>query len=226
MNIAIIVAAGSGTRFNSEQPKQFTPLLGKPVILHTLEKFEACFDIDEIVLVLSPSGKVQFEALDHGISKLRAVAMGGETRAHSVKSGLDAANASESDVVAVHDGARPLVTADEISRTIQAAAEVGAACLVSPVTDTIKEIVGERISKTIDRSRLVRALTPQAFRYAILEEAFAKADLNERITDECYLVEQLEYKFEIAAVTGSIRNIKITHPDDITIAEALVSSCE
>jgi 2-C-methyl-D-erythritol 4-phosphate cytidylyltransferase len=226
MNIAIIVAAGSGSRFNSEQPKQFTPLLGKPVILHTLEKFEACFDIDEIVLVLSPSGKIQFETLGHGLAKLRCIAVGGETRAHSVKNGFDAANASETDVIAVHDGARPLVTADEISRTIQAAAEVGAACLVSPVTDTIKEIVGERISGTMDRSRLARALTPQAFRYSILEEAFAKNDLNEAVTDECYLVERLEYKYEIAAVTGSSRNIKITDPDDITIAEALISSCE
>jgi len=226
MNIAIIVAAGSGTRFSSEQPKQFTPLLGKPVILHTLEKFEACFDVDEIVLVLSPSGKVQFAALDHGITKLRSIAVGGETRAHSVKNGLDAANGSETDIIAVHDGARPLVTAEAISRTIQAAAEVGAACLVTPVTDTIKEIVGERISGTVDRSRLVRALTPQAFRYSILEEAFAKADLSEAVTDECYLVERLDYYYEIAAVPGSSRNIKITHADDITVAEALISSCE
>ena len=226
MNIAIIVAAGSGSRFNSEQPKQFTPLLGKPVILHTLEKFEACFDIDEVVLVLSPSGKVEFETLDHRITKLRCIAVGGETRAHSVKNGLDAANASETDVIAVHDGARPLVTADEITRTVQAATEVGAACLVSPVTDTIKEIAGERISGTIDRSRLVRALTPQAFRYSILEEAFAKADLNEAVTDECYLVERLDYNYEIAPVPGSSRNIKITHPDDIRTAEALISSCE
>jgi len=226
MNIAIIVAAGSGSRFNSEQPKQFTPLLGKPVILHTLEKFEACFDIDEIVLVLSPSGQVQFEALDHGITKLRRIALGGETRAHSVKNGLAGTNPSDTDIIAVHDGARPLVTADEISRTIQAAAEVGAACLVSPVTDTIKEIAAERISGTVDRSRLVRALTPQAFRYSILEEAFAKADLSETVTDECFLVERLEYKYEIAAVPGSSRNIKITHADDIRTAEALISSCE
>jgi 2-C-methyl-D-erythritol 4-phosphate cytidylyltransferase len=226
MNIAIIVAAGSGTRFNSEQPKQFAPLLGKPVILHTLEKFEACFDIDEIVLVLSPMGKVHFETLEHGITKLRSIALGGDTRARSVKNGLDAANATEDDIIAVHDGARPMVTADEIGRTVQAAAEVGAACLIRPVTDTIKEIAGERITGTVDRSRLVRALTPQAFRYAILEEAFAKADLNESVTDECYLVERLDYKYEIAAVQGSSRNLKITHADDITIAEALISSCE
>jgi 2-C-methyl-D-erythritol 4-phosphate cytidylyltransferase len=224
MNIAIIVAAGSGSRFNSEQPKQFAPLLGKPVILHTLEKFEACFDIDEIVLVLSPSGKVQFETVDHQITKLRCIATGGETRAHSVKNGLAAANASEKDVIAVHDGARPLVTADEISQTLQAAAKVGAACLVSPVIDTIKEMVSVGRLKTIDRSRLVRALTPQAFRYSILEEAFANADLNEAVTDECYLVEQLDYSYEIEAISGSSRNIKITHADDIRTAEALMSS--
>lgn len=224
MNIAIIVAAGSGSRFNSEQPKQFMPLLGKPLILHTLEKFDGCFDVDEIVLVLSPSGKLQFDALDHQLTKLRSIALGGTTRAQSVKNGLDVANASETDIVAVHDGARPLVTMDEISRTIQAAAEVGAACLVSPVTDTIKEMSAGRINKTIDRSQLVRALTPQAFHFSILEEAFAKADLNEAVTDECYLVERLDYNYEIEAVPGSSRNIKITHPDDITIAEALISS--
>jgi 2-C-methyl-D-erythritol 4-phosphate cytidylyltransferase len=223
MNIAIIVAAGTGSRFNSEQPKQFTPLLGKPLLLHTLEKFQACYDIDEIVLVVSPSGKVEFEAFDHSITKLRGIAIGGPTRAHSVKNGLDAANASESDIIAVHDGARPLVTAEEISRTLSAAASTGAACLVAPVTDTIKEIVGgDRIERTIDRARLVRALTPQCFRHSILKDAFVAADLNEAVTDECYLVEQLDYLYEIAAIEGSARNIKITNPDDIKVAEAFL----
>ena len=225
MNIAIIVAAGSGSRFNSEQPKQFASLLGKPVILHTLEKFEACFDIDQIVLVLSASGKVQFETFDHQLTKLRCVAIGGATRAHSVKNGLDAANASENDIIAVHDGARPLVTAEEISCTLRAAAEVGAACLVAPVTDTIKQVAMiDRIDRTIERSHLVRALTPQAFRYSILEQAFAAADLNEEVTDECYLVERLAYRYDIVAVPGSSTNIKITNPEDLRVAEALLST--
>jgi 2-C-methyl-D-erythritol 4-phosphate cytidylyltransferase len=115
------------------------------------------------------------------------------------------------------------VTADEITQTLRAAAAVGAACLVAPVTDTIKEIAGgDRIERTVDRSKLVRALTPQAFRYSILQEAFAKADLGEAVTDECYLVEKLDYHYEIEAVPGSARNIKITNPDDITVAEAFL----
>lgn len=223
MNIAIIVAAGSGSRFNSETPKQFVPLAGKPLILHTLEKFEACYDIDEIVLVLSASGKVQFEALKPQITKLKAIAIGDSTRAGSVKNGLDSANASDTDIIAVHDGARPFVTTEEISRTLRSAEKIGAACLVAPVTDTLKEIAGgDRIERTVDRSRLVRALTPQAFRGSILKEAFARTDLSEAATDECYLVEQLDYRYDIEAVFGSSRNIKITHPDDIAVAETFL----
>ncbi|HRI02892.1 MAG TPA: 2-C-methyl-D-erythritol 4-phosphate cytidylyltransferase [Pyrinomonadaceae bacterium] len=223
MNIAIIVAAGTGSRFSPAQPKQFTQILGKPLLIHTVECFEACPAVDEIVLVLSNDGREQFQMSNFvsEISKVRSIVTGGATRAESVKNGLDAIDAALANVVAVHDGARPLVTVDEITRTIVKADEIGAACLVAEVTDTIKEIREGVIVGTVDRNKLRRALTPQAFRYDILQRAFANADLGDNVTDECYLVEKLGV--EIAMVEGSSRNIKITRAEDIRIAEMFLS---
>lgn len=223
MNTAIIVAAGSGQRFAGSQPKQFVPILGQPLIIHTLERFESCPSIDEIVLVLSEKGRTEFEIINlkFEISKLRSVVAGGATRAESVKNGFEAVSPL-SDIVAVHDGARPLVSVDEITRTIDKAKETGAACLVAEVTDTIKQIDGEHISHTIERENLRRALTPQAFRYNILCNAFEGVELDESVTDECYLVEKLGVK--IAFVKGSARNIKITRAEDLVLAEAFLKS--
>lgn len=219
MNIAIIVAAGTGSRFSADQPKQFTPILGKPLLIHTLERFEACPAVDEIVLVLSKDGREQFQISNSKseTSKIRSIVTGGETRAESVKNGLDAIDASTANVVAIHDGARPLVSVDEIIRTIEQADTTGAACLVAEVTDTIKEISDGVIIGTVDRNKLRRALTPQSFRYDILKRAFENADLGDNVTDECYLVEKLGV--EIAVVEGSSRNIKITRAEDIRFAE-------
>jgi len=222
MNTAIIAAAGRGTRFDLRRPKQFLELLGKPVIIHTLERFQSCPAIDEIVLVLSSEGKSEFETIKGGfeIAKLRSIVTGGQTRAESVRNGLNAIDGNEQDVVVIHDGARPLVSVDEITRVVNEAAENGAACLVAEVTDTIKEIDGQFISRTIDRRGLRRALTPQAFRCDILKRAFDGADLWESATDECYLVEQLGVK--IALVEGSSQNIKITRAEDLVLAEAFL----
>jgi 2-C-methyl-D-erythritol 4-phosphate cytidylyltransferase len=222
MNIAILVAAGSGQRFASAQPKQFIDLLGKPLIIHTLERFETCPAIDEIVLVLSDDGRDEFARVrgDYELKKLVSIVTGGDTRARSVSNGLDVIDASTADVVAVHDGARPLVTVGEITRTVEKASETGAACLVADVTDTIKLVEGEYISSTIDRRSLRRALTPQAFRYEVLKRALDAADLREAITDECCLVEKLGVK--IALVEGNGRNIKITRPEDLVFAEAFL----
>lgn len=221
MNTAIIVAAGSGQRFGS-QPKQFVNLLGKPLIIHTLERFESCAAIDEIVLVLSEDGRREFETnhLKFEISKLKSIVLGGKTRAESVKNALDTIEATADDIIAVHDGARPLVSEDEITRTVNKAAATGAACLVVEINDTVKEVDGEKIRRTVDRSKLRRALTPQAFRYDILKKAFDQAALTEDVTDECYLVERLDHYYSIAAVEGSSRNIKVTRPEDLVFAEA------
>lgn len=225
MNTAIIVAAGSGKRFG--KLKQFTEILGKPLIIHTLGRFQNCNDINEIVLVLPESEVSLFSqiAQKFGVTKLMATVAGGATRAESVWSGLKAVNVA-SDVVTVHDGARPLVTEEEISATVRKAAETGAACLVAPVADTIKEVSPDGIiTNTIDRSKLRRALTPQAFRKDLLTSAFWNAtELDDSVTDECYLVERLGHPISI--VEGSSRNIKITVEDDLKIAERLLADRE
>ena len=113
------------------------------------------------------------------------------------------------------------MTVDEIARTVEKAAETGAACLVTPVTDTIKTIRGDEIAGTLERDKLRRALTPQAFKFEVLERAFEQSDLNEAVTDECYLVEKLGHP--VTFVEGSSRNIKITRPEDLIFAEALLT---
>jgi len=216
---AIIVAAGSGSRFNSETAKQFLLISGKPVIVHTLERFQAAPSVDAIILVLPED---QVEVFDRStVDKLTSVVSGGATRAISVLNGLDVVG-NDVEIVAVHDGARPLVTVDEIELTIAKAKETGAACLVAPVTDTIKSVQGGEIAATLNRDKLRRALTPQAFKTRLLIKAFEGVDPTDLVTDDCYLVEKLGHP--IAAVEGSSRNIKITHPEDLILAEALMNS--
>ena len=221
MNTAIIVAAGSGTRFNSEIPKQFHEINGQSVLAHTIEKFEAAPSVHCIVLVLASDLAASFD--DSAYGKIIHVVPGGSTRARSVCNGLEMVPL-DTEIVVVHDGARPLITVDEIERTIAKAKETGAACLVAQVTDTIKSVSGEEIADTLDRSKLRRALTPQAFRTELLKKAFEDSDLNldvnESITDECYLVEKLGHP--IAIVEGNSRNIKITTQDDLEIVNAFL----
>ncbi len=213
---AIIVAAGTGSRFKSKTPKQFLDLAGKPLIEHTLERFQNAASIDSIVLVLASD---RIDESSFAFDKLDKVVAGGATRAKSVLNGLNAAG--ETDIVAVHDGARPFVSTDEIDRTVAKAKEMGAACLVAPVTDTIKSVRGNEIVATLDRGELRRALTPQVFRTDVLRRAFEVGELTEAVTDECYLVEKLGHP--IALVEGSARNIKITNADDLRLAEMIYS---
>lgn len=221
MNTAIIVAAGSGKRAGSAIPKQFVEINGKPLLGHTIKKFEACGAVDRIVLVVAEDeiGNCREIVEKYGFGKVGEIVPGGATRADSVVNGLAAVD-GRAGIVAVHDGARPFVTPEEIAATIEKAAETGAACLVAAVTDTIKEVGNGRIQGTIDRNTLRRALTPQAFRYEILSAAYEQAGTGEYVTDECFVVEKAGH--EIALVEGSARNIKITNPEDIAIAEILL----
>ena len=225
MNIAIIAAAGAGTRMASDRPKQFLLLAGQPVIFRTLQVFEECDSIDEVIVVLPAAESAGFLSLagKYGVRKLARVVPGGATRADSVKRGLLAIRAATAEIIAVHDGVRPFVTADEISRTVAAAKADGAAILVAPVTDTIKQVSDEQVVKTLDRSSLRRALTPQCFRYELLRDAYQHADVNDpSLTDESALVEQLGRRVSI--VEGSARNIKITTLEDLVIAEGFLAA--
>jgi 2-C-methyl-D-erythritol 4-phosphate cytidylyltransferase len=222
MNSAIIVAAGSGTRFGSEIPKQFLEINGKPMVSHSITAFENAVEIGEIVLVVSEADMDRAEMLrsDLNSKKLASIVAGGKTRAESVRNGFLALG--KGGVVAVHDAARPLVLPIEIDKVVMRARQVGAACLTLPVTDTIKEVAGDLIKRTVDRKHLRRAATPQAFTYEILEKALDSENLDPSATDECFLVEKLGY--EIAFIDGSTQNIKITYPEDLQLAEAILRS--
>lgn len=226
MNTAIIVAAGSGKRFGSDIPKQFLNLQGKPLIIHTIERFEQCELVDEIILVLSPGEIESFKSLlsPYSFAKITQLVEGGEIRAESVRNGLNSVNSETAEVIAVHDGARPLVSVHEIFETIKAAQRTGAACLVASVTDTIKQIENGVITRTVDRENLVKALTPQCFDYKLLKRAFENDIFDERVTDECFLVEKLGVKIEV--VEGSPKNIKITHEEDLRIAEMIITDAK
>jgi 2-C-methyl-D-erythritol 4-phosphate cytidylyltransferase len=226
MNVAIVVAAGKGTRLGGNRPKQFLELDGIPVIIHTLKQFESCQEIDKVIVVLPAEDTQQFlsVARSFGLKKLTQAVAGGATRAQSVQRGL--ARAGDAEVIAVHDGVRPFVTPEEIDRVVTEARLNGAAILVAPVADTIKEIKDGRIVLTLPRAGLRRALTPQCFRTDILKRAYDQlADLEAQgieVTDESFLVERLG--IEVSAVEGSARNIKITRVEDLALGEVLLRS--
>ena len=228
MNTAIIAAAGTGARMASDRPKQFLLLAGTPIIFHTLKPFEQCDSIHEVIVVLPAPESAAFLSLaaKQGLRKLSRVVPGGATRADSVKRGLMAIRPASAGIVAVHDGVRPFVTPEEIAGTVAAAESEGAAILVAPVTDTIKQVShdGARsrsIVKTLDRQELRRALTPQCFRYELLRKAYDHADVNDpSLTDESSLVERIGAR--VTVIEGSSRNIKITTPQDLLIAEAFL----
>jgi 2-C-methyl-D-erythritol 4-phosphate cytidylyltransferase len=223
MNIAIIAAAGTGSRMASDRPKQFLQLAGTPIIFHTLKPFELCDSIQEVIVVLPAEESAAFlaQAGKYGLRKLTRVVPGGATRADSVKRGLMAIRSATAEIVAVHDGVRPFVTVEEITETVAAARRDGAAILATPVTDTIKLVEGDAVVKTVERRTLRHALTPQCFRYELLRRAYDQVDVDDpSLTDESALVERLGQRVTI--VDGSPRNIKITTPRDLVIAETFL----
>ena len=223
MNVAIIAAAGAGSRMAGDRPKQFLQIAGVPIIFHTLKPFEQCDSIQEIIVVLPAAESADFLALvqKYGVKKLSRVVPGGTTRAESVWRGLLAIRAATAEIIAVHDGVRPFVTTEEIDRTVAAARSHGAAILVAPAIDTIKEVNGGEVVKTLERRQLCHALTPQCFRYELLRRAYERADVQDpAITDDSLLVEQLGEPVTI--VEGSSRNIKITTVEDLLIAESFL----
>jgi len=227
MNVAIIAAAGEGRRFGGSRAKQFLEVAGAPVIVHTLHRFEECAEIHEVVVVLPQTDAAGFIELagKYGLRKVARVVAGGATRAESVLRGLHAIRPATAQVVAVHDGVRPFVTPEEIARTVRAAERAGAAVLTAPVVDTVKEVHEGKIVRTLTRARLRRALTPQCFRYSLLRRAYDEAGAEAaEATDDSALVERLGVEVEV--VEGDPRNIKITRPEDIAIAEMILKSSQ
>ena len=193
------------------------------MIFHTLKPFQECDSIHEVIVVLPAEESAGFLSMagKFGLGKVARIVAGGLTRADSVKRGLMSIRSATAEIVAVHDGVRPFVTVAEIESTIAAAQSGGAAILVAPVTDTIKQVSDRAVVKTLDRGGLRRALTPQCFQYELLRQAYQRADVNDpSLTDESALIERLGNP--VTVVEGSSRNIKITTTEDLAIAEALL----
>jgi len=214
---AVIVAAGEGRRFGG--PKQFASLRGRPVLEWSLRAFENNPYVDAVVVVLAdPAEGGRFTGFS---AKVEAVVRGGERRQDSVANGVAALKAAGDDIILVHDGARPIVPQELIERVIDGARAEGAAVPALPIEDTVKEAAGGRVVRTVDRSRLVRVQTPQGFAFGLLRRALdAAAAEGFTGTDEAALVERLGHV--VALVPGDARNVKITSPQDLVIAEAFL----
>lgn len=213
----ILVAAGYGRRFG--RPKQFSLLKGKTVLDWSLEKYCRHDRISQIVLVL-PRG-YQDQNIKRKYPKIQEIAEGGETRQESVVSGFKCLSLNPKDVVLVHDAARPLFSRELVDRIISATTENGACVPIIPVEDTVKEMEGNRILRTVKRSNLFHAQTPQGFWFHILQKTFKEAgDKNWMATDESGLVELMQK--QVIGVLGEKSNIKITNLVDLRIAEALI----
>jgi 2-C-methyl-D-erythritol 4-phosphate cytidylyltransferase len=239
--VVIIPAAGLGTRMASapsargKKPaatKQFTELGGTPILIRTLRKFAASPEVSEIYMALRGNeiagfrARLEKEAKDILQKKIHLVE-GGEHRQDSVANAMRSVAATDDDIVLVHDAVRPFVTEEIIHNVIQAAQKFGAAIAGVPAVDTVKQVErtsdGALITATLPRERVVMAQTPQGFRYDVLKKAFDEAAADGFVgTDEASLVERSGHA--VAVVMGSVRNMKITAPADMELAEFYLKS--
>lgn len=216
---AVIVAAGTASRMGGID-KVMAPLGGEPMILRTVRTFQECDAITEIVVVTREDLIQPISALCGSFDKLKAVVNGGKSRQESVSLGLSALSKGIK-LAAVHDGARPLITWQVIDRVVRAAHTYGAAAPAVPVKDTIKVVQGGIVSSTPDRAALKAIQTPQVFDFDMLRGALKKAaDAGIQVTDDCAAVENIGMKVRI--VEGDERNLKVTTPMDLKIAEMLL----
>jgi 2-C-methyl-D-erythritol 4-phosphate cytidylyltransferase len=222
---ALLLAAGRGERLRHSLPKALVPLAGTPLLLHSLRALAASPRIERIVPVVPADAVAAFEAAlaeEAAEPKLAPLVVGGAERQDSMAAGL-AALPPGIGLVAVHDAARPLIRPEDVTRVIDAAARTGAAILAVPVRDTVKRVRGGAVVETPPRDECFAAQTPQAFRLDLLREALAKARAERVVaTDDSALVERLGVR--VTVVPGDPRNLKITGPEDLAWAEALLAA--
>lgn len=214
----IIVAGGTGTRMNNAVPKQFIELKGKPILMHTIEKFKACYPDINIIIVIAKELKEEWKSLclKFNFDTPCQLADGGETRYHSVKNGL--AFVPDPCVVGIHDAARPLVSKQTIINAYKVAEERGNACPAIPLTDSLRYTKGKD-STAVDRSHYSIVQTPQCFHSNLIKAAFLK-EYKPEFTDDATVLEA--YGEKINLIEGNRENIKITTAQDLIIAEALI----
>ncbi len=221
---AIIVAGGNSVRYGGEIPKQFQDICGRPMLTWTIEKFQMAETIDKIIIVV-PEDSLVFvseKIIDpYGFDKVTKIISGGTTRQESVCKGLEALPISTGFAV-IHDGARPLIKTEDINRVVEVAKKEKGAILAVPVADTIKRVVDSFIITTINREQLYCAQTPQVFQYDLIMEAHKEQSLKASVsfTDDAQLIESRGFKVKVVVPSGF--NLKITTPQDMKLAEALI----
>ncbi len=220
--VAIIPAAGTGTRMKASHPKQFLSLAGVPILVHTLRKFIRCPSIEMAIVPMRKPDIAAFEPVlaKENLLGFARLVPGGIHRQDSVYAGLQEVD-PQTEIVVVHDAVRPFVEVASIEAVIAAARTSGAAILAVPCTDTVKQIEKNQVVATLPRDKIVLVQTPQAFRYGLLKQGFEKAcEESFYATDESCLVERLGHS--VTVLRGSEANIKITKPSDLPVAELFV----
>jgi 2-C-methyl-D-erythritol 4-phosphate cytidylyltransferase/2-C-methyl-D-erythritol 2,4-cyclodiphosphate synthase len=220
---AVIVAAGSGTRAGADLPKQYVRIAGKPVLRHTLERFMACPGLRGIRVVINPDHRSLYDAAVAGLA-LPAPVAGGNSRKYSVFNGLSAfSDLKYTDIVLIHDAARPFVAVEDIERLAQTIQSYDAATLAVPMADTLRHAT-DKAQDFVDRTGLWGIQTPQAFRYGVIMESHAKAAPGAEWTDDTGLASAAG--FDVAVVAGNRRNFKITTSDDWEMADNLMTGLQ
>ncbi len=220
MDYIIIVAGGKGLRMGGDLPKQFMPLHGKPVLMHTIEQFRAYSDELKIILVLPHEQQDYWRQIcqKHNFTIEHTVVDGGQTRFHSSQNGVAAVPDDATGVIGIHDGVRPFVSEETIARCFEAARQFGAALPVLPVTDTLRRVTDDG-GYNVQRNDYRTVQTPQTFDAQLLKQAF-KQPYSDNFTDDASVVEALGHK--VTMVDGNRENIKLTTPFDLVVAEALI----
>lgn len=220
MDYIIIVAGGKGLRMGGDLPKQFMPLHGKPVLMHTIERFRYYSDELKIILVLPHEQQDYWRQIcqKHNFTVEHTVVDGGQTRFHSSQNGVAAVPDDATGVIGIHDGVRPFVSEETIARCFEAARQFGAALPVLPVTDTLRRVTDDG-GYNVQRNDYRTVQTPQTFDAQLLKQAF-KQSYSDNFTDDASVVEALGHK--VTMVDGNRENIKLTTPFDLVVAEALI----
>jgi 2-C-methyl-D-erythritol 4-phosphate cytidylyltransferase len=218
---AVIVAGGTGSRMQSQVPKQFIPVGGLPILMHTVRQFYWFSSSVNIILVLPHKDIPVWKALcaEYAFNIPLTIVAGGETRSHSVQNGLHVIPGNDG-LVAIHDGVRPFVSQQTISHSFEVAGKEGCAIAVVPLKDSIRRISADGSSQSADRTAFRLVQTPQTFQIGLIKKSFAQA-LHTQFTDDASVAEAAG--FSIHLIEGTYENIKITTPEDLLWAEAYLN---